>query len=99
VATGTDEYEYADEASLLRALGEACDALRADGVTFIVMGGIASAIWGRPRWTRDVDVFVRLEEAGRALEVLSAAGFGTHVEQQHWLSKAEKHGVVVDGDL
>jgi predicted nucleotidyltransferase len=96
VATGTDDYEYADEASLLSALGEACEALRAGGVTFIVMGGIASAIWGRPRWTRDVDVFVRLEEAGRALEVLSDAGFETHVEQQHWLSKAAKHGVVVD---
>ena len=96
MATGNDQYEYADEAALLSALGEARDALLDADVTFVVMGGIASGIWGRPRWTRDVDVFVRLEDAGRALEVLDAAGFETHVEQQHWLSKATKHGVTVD---
>jgi predicted nucleotidyltransferase len=96
VATGTDRYEYADEDALLRALAEAHDALRDADLTFVVMGGIASGIWGRPRWTRDVDFFVRLEDASRALEVLEAVGFETHVEQQHWLSKATKHGVTVD---
>jgi predicted nucleotidyltransferase len=96
MSTGNDRYEYADEGALLSALGEARDALGDAGVTFVVMGGIASGIWGRPRWTRDVDFFVRLEDAGRALEVLEAAGFETHVEQQHWLSKATKHGVTVD---
>ena len=96
MTTGTDQYEYADEASLLKALAEATDALAAGDVTYVVMGGIASGIWGRPRWTRDIDVFVRLEDAARALEVLDTAGFETRVEQQHWLSKAEKHGVVVD---
>jgi predicted nucleotidyltransferase len=96
VTTGTDQYEYADEEALLRALGDATDALARAGVTFVVMGGIASGIWGRPRWTRDVDVFVRLEEAGRALEVLGEAGFETRVEQQHWLSKATKHDITVD---
>ena len=60
MTTGTDQYEYADEASLLKALAEATDALAAADVTYVVMGGIASGIWGRPRWTRDIDVFVRL---------------------------------------
>jgi hypothetical protein len=96
VTTGTDQYEYADEASLLLALGEATDAFARANITFVVMGGIASGIWGRPRWTRDVDVFVRLEDAARALEVLEEAGFDTRVEEQHWLSKATKHDVVVD---
>ena len=96
MTTGTDQYEYADEASLLLALGEATGAFARANITFVVMGGIASGIWGRPRWTRDVDVFVRLEDAARALEVLEEAGFDTRVEQQHWLSKATKHDVVVD---
>jgi len=91
-----DGYDYADEEALLSALDDAQDALRAADVPFLVMGGIASGIFGRPRWTRDVDLFVRPEEAGRALEALAEAAFETHVEHQHWLAKAGKHGVVVD---
>jgi predicted nucleotidyltransferase len=91
-----DGYDYADEDALLGALDDAQEALLAGGVPFLVMGGIASGILGRPRWTRDVDLFVRPEEAGRALETLAAAGFETWVEHQHWLAKAKKHGVVVD---
>jgi predicted nucleotidyltransferase len=91
-----DGYEYADETCLLRALDEAQQALIAAGIEFLVMGGLASAVWGRPRWTRDVDLFVRPEDAGEALAVLTDAGFETRVQHQHWLSKATKHGVVVD---
>jgi len=91
-----DGYDYADETSLLRALDEAQRALIAAGIEFLVMGGLASAVWGRPRWTRDVDLFVRPEDAGEALAVLTDAGFETWVQDQHWLSKAKKHGVVVD---
>ena len=91
-----DGYDYADETCLLRALDEAQRALIAAGIEFLVMGGLASAVWGRPRWTRDVDLFVRPEDAGEALAVLTEAGFETWVHDQHWLSKAKKHGVVVD---
>ncbi len=91
-----DGYDYADEACLLRALDEAQRALIAGGIDFLVMGGLASAVWGRPRWTRDVDLFVRPEDAGEALATLTDAGFETWVQHQHWLSKAKKHGVVVD---
>src|SRR5204863_6598587 len=90
------DYEYADEEALLRALDEAQDALRRGDVRFLVMGGIASGVLGRPRWTRDIDLFVRLEEADKALEALEQAGFETWVQYQHWLAKAKKHGVVVD---
>ena len=91
-----DGYDYADEGALLAALDDARAALDDAGVVHLVMGGIASGLYGRPRWTRDVDLFVRPEDAGEALEVLAAAGFDTHVEHQHWLAKAAKHGVVVD---
>ena len=91
-----DGYDYADEACLLRALDEAQRALTNAGLEFLVMGGLASAVWGRPRWTQDVDLFVRPEDAGEALTVLTDAGFDTWVQHQHWLSKARKHGIVVD---
>jgi predicted nucleotidyltransferase len=96
MSTQGDDYEYADEEALLRALDEAQDALKQAGVRFLVMGGIASEILGRPRWTRDIDLFVRLEDAGKSLDALTDAGFETWVEHQHWLAKAKKHGVVVD---
>jgi predicted nucleotidyltransferase len=96
MATQNGDYEYADEEALLQALDEAQDALRRADVRFLVMGGIASGILGRPRWTRDIDLFVRLEDAGKALEALADAGFETWVEDHHWLAKAKKHDVVVD---
>lgn len=92
----TDTYGYADEDALLRTLADARGALDRANVDHVLMGGVASAIWGRPRWTRDVDVFVRPEDAGAALDALEDAGFDTRVEHEHWLSKAEKHGIVVD---
>lgn len=96
MTTRHDGYDYADEHSLLCALDAAQGALRSSGIPFLVMGGIASAIVGRPRWTRDIDLFVRLEDAGPALERLEAAGFETWIEHPHWLAKARCDDVVVD---
>ena len=57
----------------MRALDEAQRALIFAGIEFLVMGGSASAVWGRPRLTRDVDLFVRPEDTGEALTVLTEA--------------------------
>lgn len=96
MASQQDGYVYADEQELLQTLDEAQGALHSAAIPFLVMGGIASAILGRPRWTRDIDLFVRLEDAGRALEALDAAGFDTSVEHPHWLAKARSGEIVVD---
>jgi predicted nucleotidyltransferase len=96
MASQHDGYDYADEHALLETLDGAQRALRGAGIPYLVMGGIASAILGRPRWTRDIDLFVRLEDAGRALETLEAADFETWVEHPHWLAKARRGEVVVD---
>jgi hypothetical protein len=90
------EYEYADEATLLAVYDRAEAALRSINAPFLVMGGIASGIWGRPRWTRDIDLFVRPEDSGRALEALEGAGFETSVEFEDWLAKATLKDIVVD---
>src|SRR5216117_904541 len=85
-----------DKELLLSVLDDAIAALRDGDVTFLVMGGIASAAFGRPRATWDIDLFVRMGDADRALDVLREAGFRTEVVYEHWLSKATRDDVTVD---
>ncbi|HEY7476878.1 MAG TPA: nucleotidyltransferase [Actinomycetota bacterium] len=90
------DYDFADEEQLLEALDGALDALRSASIPFLVMGGIASAVVGRPRWTRDVDLFVRPEDAERTLRALEAGAFATEVQDRHWLGKARLGEITVD---
>jgi len=80
----------------LRVLSEAEEALEREGIPHMLMGGLASSAHGRPRWTHDVDVLVRLSDAGRALEALGNAGFETQETVPFWLYKGIKEGVLVD---
>jgi hypothetical protein len=77
-------------------LADTLAALDGAEVAHIFMGGIGAATHGRPRWTHDIDVFVRPEDAGRALRALGAAGFRTEQTYPDWLYKAFKHNVMVD---
>lgn len=91
------EITEADDGDLfLAVLDEALDAMRATETPFLLIGGIGSAVYGRDRGTRDIDLFVRPENARRALEALDDRGFETRTENEHWLHKAVKHGVLVD---
>jgi len=93
----TIEVTEADDGDLfLRVLDEALDALHTADIPFLLIGGIGSAVYGRDQGTRDIDVFVRPETARRVLEVLEARGFETKEVAERWLSKALKHGVLVD---
>jgi predicted nucleotidyltransferase len=85
-----------DKELLLGVLDDAIGALRDGSVTFLVMGGIASAAFGRPRATWDIDLFVRMADTERALDALQARGFATETVYEHWLSKAKRDGVTVD---
>lgn len=85
-----------DETTFTDVLRRSADALRDADVDFLVMGGIASTVHGRDRWTHDIDFFVRKEDAGRALEVLAGAGFDTEETFWDWLYKAWKDDVMVD---
>jgi hypothetical protein len=77
---------------LLRAAG----ALERAGIAYALMGGVVSAVQGRERYTRDVDVFVESQQAAAALEALSAAGFRTERTDPSWLYKAFWEDVLVD---
>jgi predicted nucleotidyltransferase len=50
------------EEQLLEALRELKDFLDQHSVRHLVIGGIANAVWGRPRATRDVDLKVLIGE-------------------------------------
>lgn len=87
--------EPSDE-QIQRTLAEAMAGLRRADVPFVLIGGMSTAAFARPRVTDDVDVFVRPDDAHRALEALAAAGFRTEETNPHWIYKAFKHGVLVD---
>jgi predicted nucleotidyltransferase len=85
-----------DEAVFLRVFRETAELLRRSGPSHVFMGGLASAALGRPRWTHDIDLFVRPEDARRTLEVLAGAGFRTQETDPGWLYKALRDDVLVD---
>ena len=85
-----------DEGTFLSVLADTAEALGQKGIPHLFMGGVSSATYGRPRSTRDIDVFVRPEDAGLVLDALAAFGFRTDQTYPDWLYKAFKEGVTVD---
>jgi hypothetical protein len=66
----------------------ALEALRADGVPFLLGGAYALGYYtGITRHTKDLDLFVRRADVRRMLNVFAAAGFRTEVVFSHWLGK------------
>lgn len=79
-----------------RVVAEAASALERGGVPYVLIGGIASSVHGRPRATDDIDLLVDPRDAERALELLGASGFETEETDPHWIYKATKDGLTVD---
>ena len=88
--SGASRHEMED------ALGRAASTLEYAGITYALMGGLASAAVGRARATRDVDFFLPRESADAALDALAAAGFRTERTDPAWLFKGFWRGVLVD---
>jgi predicted nucleotidyltransferase len=88
--------EEPSEDQIRQALVETVEALQSAGLNFLLIGGMSTARFARPRPTDDIDVFVRPDAAGRALEALAGAGFTTEETDPFWLYKAFKYGVLVD---
>ena len=64
-------------------------ALQQKGVPFLVGGAYSFTRYtGIERHTKDFDIFLREEDARRALDTLSAAGYPTELTFPHWLGKA-----------
>ena len=58
---------------------EFAELLNSTGVEYLVVGGYALAAHGHPRYTGDLDIWVRQERdnIARLLDVLAAFGFGS----------------------
>lgn len=75
----------------------AMEALERSGVPFLLGGAYAFAQYtGIARHTKDLDVFLRRQDAEPALEALQAAGFETERSFPHWLAKARSGELFVD---
>lgn len=92
----TVETGEVDEERFLAALRAAVDILERAGIRHVIMGGLAVASLARPRWTHDIDIFLRPDDASRALELFASEGYETEETDPLWLFKAEKGGVLVD---
>ncbi|MGH7286655.1 MAG: nucleotidyltransferase [Myxococcota bacterium] len=77
-------------------LAEAVRAIEAHGVPYVLLGGLASALLGRPRCSGDVDLFLMPESAPIALDALAGAGFRTERTNPAWIFKAFRREVLVD---
>ena len=84
------------EPVFLDVVAKVTAALDGAGLPWAFMGGLASAVHGRPRWTYDLDVFVQPHDARPALAALSGAGFSIDEKDPMWIFKAIDRGVLVD---
>ena len=97
--TGYTEAKRSDDvedATFRAVLEAAVGALEQKDIPHLLVGGIAAAAYGRPRWTHDVDLLVRPVDASVALDALAAEGFDTEESFPDWLYKADREGVGVD---
>ena len=65
-----------------RAFGGVIDILEAMGIEYVIWGGVAAITYGEPRFTRDMDVVVRLRhsEVDTLARVLEKDGYYVSVE-------------------
>jgi hypothetical protein len=77
-------------------LRAAAAALQQGNVPFILGGSMASWARGGPLSRKDIDVYVKAEDAERALELLTGAGMQTERPPEQWLFKAWSGEVLVD---
>jgi len=81
---------------LKAAVEDVVAVLHEDAIPFLFVGGIAAGLLGRGRYTGDIDLFVRPEDAPRVLRALERAGFTTSELNPHWIFKGIRGPVLVD---
>jgi hypothetical protein len=90
----TDGHTGSDDDAFPGVLADVVEAL--DALPFGVIGGVASAAFGRPRWTKDIDVFCRAEDAELALDLLAARSFRVERTNPMWIYKAFRDDIQID---
>jgi hypothetical protein len=92
VATGS----AASVEVLTESLKRAVSALEAQGVPYLLGGGLGCWARGGPPSSNDIDLMLEPAEAERALEALADAGMRTEKPPEQWLFKAWDDGVLID---
>jgi hypothetical protein len=93
--------------TLYEELRKVLDALDRASVDYALVGGLAVAIWGAPRATKDIDLLVRPEDLSSAKAALELGGFtlegppfrfkdGTQVQR---INKVDADGLLMTVDL
>jgi len=60
---------------LYEELGQLVDAFVQAGIDYAICGGIALAVHGYPRFTKDIDVLIRAEDLEHAVRVAERCGY------------------------
>ena len=85
-----------DSRIFYQILDESVALMEATKAPYVLMGGIASAARGGNRFTHDIDMFVKHEDADRVIAVFAKHGFRTERTYPEWLYKAFKKRVMID---
>jgi predicted nucleotidyltransferase len=96
---GAEPHEGASAADLdvvAAVLAEAVGALDAAKIPYLLIGGLASSLLGRPRCSTDIDLLVRPADAPAALAAFAKQGFRTEQTNPHWLYKGFHREVLID---
>jgi hypothetical protein len=78
------------------ALKRAAAALREAGVPFLLGGSLASWARGGPESRHDLDLMIRPQDVGRALDALEQEGMRPECPPEDWLVKAWDGDTLVD---
>jgi len=79
-----------------RAFRHAAEVLNEARIPFLLGGSLAAWVRGGPESCNDLDLMIRAEDAGRALEACEAAGMRTERPAEGWLVKAWFDDVLID---
>jgi hypothetical protein len=82
--------------ALIESLKKTAAALEADGVPYLLGGGLGCWARGGPPSSNDVDLMLRREDADRALAALQRQGMRTERPPEQWLVKAWDGEVMID---
>jgi hypothetical protein len=94
--TSTGVSENDEFGALIDTLKVVVSVLRDCRVRFMLGGSLAAWARGGPEPKKDLDLMLKPEDAQRALECLTAAGFQPERPPEEWLLKAHHDGVLVD---
>jgi hypothetical protein len=94
MAENLGKSEVAEE--LTDSLKRAVAAIEAQGVPYLLGGGLGCWARGGPPSSNDIDLMIKPEDAERAQEALAEAGMRPESPPEQWLLKAYDGDILVD---